>query len=116
MIWEGSAIVAERLSSEELTALGDPQFNHRLTLRGVVHDPHGQEPPPTLEVRLPWSMLADLKAQISALQTAAWHAGSRAVPTGEVPQEYREALREATSDSKIDASLMERVVVGLKRL
>lgn len=116
-IWTGSSIQVERLSMEELGLVPDPEYNHRLLISGIVHDPRGGQPPPVLELRLSHGKLRRLGAQIQALQMAGWQSGTLAGRAKNEQHVQADARRVAFgTTSATDTGQLRRIVVGLEKL
>lgn len=83
--WRGSRITVEEISPQEMQRLSEPDLPMRLVVSGVIHDPTGEAPPPLLELRVNWALLAELKSQIHSMQMRRFTEARRKPPAPPEP-------------------------------
>jgi hypothetical protein len=103
------------LDEGALRADDHPELNVLLVVEGIVPDPAGRRPPERLELRLSCRAVADLGAQIKAVQQAqVVRARARAERERQHEQAERErAARVATDDAQVSTGVLQRVVLAL---
>lgn len=90
--WRGSRITVEEISPQEMQRLSEPDLPMRLVVSGVIHDPTGEAPPPLLELRVNWALLAELKSQIHSMQMRRFTEARRKPPAPPEPPPPEEAI------------------------
>lgn len=103
------------ISGRELLADAHPELNIRLVIDGITHDPAGDEPPRSLEVRMSPSALHDLTGQIRTLRLARF-ADARADAERELAEEQDRirASEVAVNDTRVDTGVIQRVASALR--
>jgi len=99
--WRGSRITLEEIPPQEMQRLAEPGLPMRIVVSGVIHDPTGEEPPPLLELRVNWAMLAELKSQIHSIQMTRFAQTARKPAATAEPPPPEEAVVLPLTDRRV---------------